>query len=110
MPRDGHPVETQARFDTGHRMDNTLDPDTGDWTTYVTHDSDPKYNRLIQVSHGDLGGDHSRLGEAVVSALRHPQVMQSMREQMQHGGSPQPAWLRQFGQGHDWSGAQAPEW
>jgi hypothetical protein len=85
-----------ARFDTGHYVGSVLGGQDGNWTTYVSHDSDPHLRRVIQIEHGDLGGQHSRLAESVSRALRHPEVMQSMREQMQHGAADEPSWIRRF--------------
>jgi hypothetical protein len=105
LPR-SHPENEQpgATYDTGHQ-EETLLGDHGEWTTYIHHDDDrqglsdehsPDIPRILQVEHGDLGGDHSRLGESVHAMLRHPEVMASMREMMQHRGSPEPRWYRKF--------------
>lgn len=97
LPGSAPPLSTESKFDTGHYVDHVLDGRNGNWETYITHDSDLHgINRAIVLHHGDLGGDHSRLGEAVHRALRHPDVMQSMREQMAHGDSPEPRWFRDF--------------
>jgi hypothetical protein len=94
----GHPPREQpgATYDTGHQVESVLSGDHGNWTTYITHHGDPEINRAVAIEHGDLGGDHSRLGDALHSALRHPEVMQSMRELMQHGDAKEPRWFREF--------------
>jgi hypothetical protein len=83
-------------FDTGHRVESVLSPDNGAWTTYVTHDSDPDLRSVIEINHGDLGGQHSRLGEHVVRALRHPDVMGAMRAQMPPEDPAEPYSFRRF--------------
>jgi hypothetical protein len=97
MPRDADPRgEPAARFDTGHYVDSVLGPEDGNWTTYISHDADPSLHRTIAIEHGDLGGDHSGLADRLGRALRRPEVMQSMREQMQHGDDPEPRWHRRY--------------
>jgi hypothetical protein len=83
-------------FDTGHYMGSVLGGESGKWTTYISHNADPHLRRVIQIEHGDLGGQHSRLGEAVSQSLRRPDVMQSMREQMEHRDADEPSWIRRF--------------
>jgi hypothetical protein len=86
-----------ATYDTGHHIETLLGGEDGKWTSYITHNADkPGVNRVIVAEHGDLGGDHTRLGDAVHVMLRHPQVMQSMREMMQHGADEHPRWMRKF--------------
>lgn len=97
LPHDADPDgQPGARFDTGHYVSSVLSGDDGNWTTYVSHDADPQLHRIIQIEHGDLGGDHSSLADHVGRALRRPEVMQSMREQMQHRDAPGPRWLRRY--------------
>ena len=80
-------------FDTGHYVAPVMDG-MGRWTTYVSHNADPHLSRIVQIEHGDLGGDPSRLADHLTKAMRHPEVMQSMREQMQHGADEEPHWIR----------------
>jgi len=98
LPR-SHPENDQpgVTYDTGHHVETLLGGEDGQWTSYVTHEDDrPGLPRVLQVEHGDLGGDHSRLGDSVHAMLRHPGVMASMREMMQHRGEPEPSWYRKF--------------
>jgi len=85
-----------TNYDTGHYVGSVLGGEDGKWTTYIGHDSDPAHHRIVQIEHGDLGGDHSRLADSLLASLRHPQVMQSMREQMMHGDAEEPRWIRKF--------------
>lgn len=96
LPSSHPPLRADVKYDTGHHVDSVLSGDDGTWTTYVVHDSDPAMHRGIAIYHDDIGSDHSRLGDSLSAAIRRPEVMQSMREQMQHRDAEEPRWFREF--------------
>jgi hypothetical protein len=96
LPSHAEPLSQPGiRFDTGHYVGSVMDS-MGRWTTYVSHDDDRHLNRVVQIEHGDLGGQPSRLADHLTGTMRRPEVMQSMREQMQHGDADEPRWIRKY--------------
>jgi hypothetical protein len=70
-------------MDTGHRLFLAASDSHPDWDLHITHAGDlddfgiPRRKVVAQLG----PGDHD-VGDRVIRALRHPQVMQEMREMM----------------------------
>lgn len=74
-----------VHLETGHHLYLAASDSHPEWHLHITHDNDgPMAGRKVIA---DLGpGDHD-VGDRAIRALRHPQVMQGMRELMK---PPQP--------------------
>lgn len=80
-------------LESGHRLLPVLHDDHPGWDLHVGHESDPDLRRKVTVSLGD--GDHD-VGDRIVRALRRPEVLRSMRDQMNPGTGGDGTWPRNF--------------
>jgi len=82
-----------AHTETGHTIITPWNHNRQQWRLHVFHDSDPGNARHISV---DLGPGDEDVGERAMAAMRHPQVLQSMRDQMTPGAEEDGTWPRRF--------------
>jgi hypothetical protein len=82
-----------AHLETGHTVITPWNHSEGQWKLRILHDSDPESRRHIVVG---LGAGDEDVGERAVAAMRRPQVLQSMREQMIPGAEDDGTWPRRF--------------
>lgn len=81
-----------AHLESGHTVITPYAHEQGQWRMWVMHEDDPDYQRKIIA---DLGPGDEDVDERAVAALRHPQVLRSMREQMRPGEADE-SWPRRF--------------
>lgn len=79
-----------VHLDTGHELRATVFGDKPDWILGVGHPANPDLMHHLTVH---LGTVPEHVGDRIVHALGHPDVMKAMRMQMTPGG---PDW------GNDW--------
>jgi hypothetical protein len=82
-----------AHLETGHTIITPWNHDQRQWKLLVTHGDHPVHRKGIIVSLGP--GDHD-VGERAMAAMRRPQVLQSMRDQMIPGTEEDGTWPRRF--------------
>lgn len=82
-----------AHLETGHTVITPWNHDQGQWRMHVLHDSDPESRRRVIV---DLGPGDEDVGERAVAAMRRPEVLRSMRDQMDPAADGDGTWPRRF--------------
>ena len=82
-----------AHTETGHTVITPWNHDQRQWRLHIIHDSDPGNVRHLSVN---LGPGDEDVGERVMAAMRRPQVLQSMRDQMQPGAEEDGTWPRRL--------------
>ena len=82
-----------AHTETGHTLITPWNHSEGQWKLRVLHDSDPENRRTISAS---LGPGDDDVGERAMAALRRPDVLRAMRDQMVPGAENDGTWPRRF--------------
>lgn len=81
-----------AHLETGHTLITPWNHDQQQWKLVITHGDHPIHERGIVIG---LGPGDEDVGERAVAAMRHPHVLQSMRDQMT-GTENDGTWPRRF--------------
>jgi hypothetical protein len=82
-----------ASYETGHTVIIPWNHDQRQWKMTILHGDHPVHTKGISVSLGQ--GDES-VGDRAMAHLRRPDVMQSMRDQMDPATDDDGSWPRRF--------------